>query len=171
MSNSLYITVVNNRIVHVYVYLCVATTICKTSQQFLRKNLFFWWSVSSEFDLHFPTCILLEYGGRNVTLTSNFNVHAWKTRNERSRKTCGLVSFSYYPQDPLRSITKQNWSLENQANKLKIGIENKQIEGSKKKKQASKCINRWWSIFTQGWVERVKLWFIVQSDITKDPIG
>ena len=34
--------------------------------------------------------------------------------------------------------THYPWSLESQTNKLKIGIEHKQIEGSKQKKQASK---------------------------------
>ena len=93
--------------------------------------------MSSERELHFPTGILLEYGGRNVTLTSNVNINAWKTRNERSWETCRLVSFLCHPQDPLRSITKQLWSLESQTNKLKIGVEHKQIEGSKQKMQAA----------------------------------
>ena len=73
-----------------YMYMCIhalpqhGTKICKTSQQLPRENLFPWWSVSSAFDFHFPMGILLEYDGRNVTLTSNVNV--WKNHISESER-------------------------------------------------------------------------------------
>ena len=71
---------------------------------------------------------------------------------KRSRKTCGLVSFSYHHQHPYKL---DHWKARLISEKL-VPKWAQQIEGSKQKMHASKCINRRRSIFTQGWVERVK---------------